>query len=188
MRTKLIVAILTMLALGGLTTATSAAAAPAEDRAHASSLAPRAVVGFYRIHSYYDDNQCLNSASATTVQMWTCNYAPSATQQRWALHLINGSFVLENTRYATRVLDADPAWLCCNDTLIRLVTYSGATNQHWSLREDLAFGGFRFDNLASGRALDADRFGMFFGNGARVRLWDYGLGASNQRWRLEAVN
>jgi hypothetical protein len=185
MRTKLIVAILTMLALAGLTTATSAAAAPAGDRARASSLAPRAVVGFYRIHSFYNDNQCLNSATATTVQMWACN---TSWRQRWALHLINGTFVLENTNYPDRVLDADPTWLCCNDTLIRLVTYNPfATHQQWSLREDLAFGGFRFDNLASGRALDADRVGMFFGNGARVRLWDYGFGASNQRWRLEAV-
>jgi hypothetical protein len=184
MRTKLIVAILTMLALAGLTTATSAAAAPAEDRAHASSLAPRAIVGFYRIHSFYDDNQCLNSATATTVQMWACN----TTQQRWALHLINGWYVLENTRYPGRVLDADPTWLCCNDTLIRLATYNpNATNQRWSLRVDLLLGGIRFDNAASGRALDADRVGMFFGNGARVRLWDYGLGATNQVWRLEAV-
>lgn len=178
MRTKLI-ALLSVLALAGLTAGTSTADAKAPPERtqvvippptpHVAAMPDEPVPGF-AIHST-GTNQCL-AADGTAVVLAACAYEP---RQRWYFDdLGDANYLIRNGDGG--VLAADPAASCCNGATLRLSKYRpGDTNQQWLYWHDGTRHGFQnnysYRNLAAGDG--------------EVRLWDYRRDDDAQIWWLE---
>jgi hypothetical protein len=168
------VSALAVLTVGGTVLASgvaTAAAAPAGSNAHKPHNVARSTAAAHGKAS------TLKSTTAGKAQ------AKAATPKLDA----NASVVLKQYNFLSyRALDADTDTLGANGTRVQLWDDAGsdAANQTWVYTGTDTAGLYKINNLASGRALDADS-DTLGGNGTTVQLWDdLGNGQANQLWWL----